>query len=162
MTTRASNHLDDYVDWVTPKFGDPTYSLLRAHLKFEHLLNQFLVKKLPHSDALKDARFTFSQKLVIAKAVANEISPSHWAWAAVKQLNKIRNLLAHDPQNEIDAAYKSYVDFLEKHSETPMPAVDVPAVRGEILARRHVFTAVDMATIGLYGWLSARLGLLTN
>ena len=48
----AKNTMSGYMRWITPTPGDPTYSLLKAHLLFEELLRTYLAHNLPHADAL--------------------------------------------------------------------------------------------------------------
>lgn len=81
---------------ITPKKGDPTYSVLRTHLLYEELLRDFIASRFAHPESLNGARLTFVQVLAIAKASATTLEPTDWRWEAVDQLNKLRNLLSHN------------------------------------------------------------------
>jgi len=148
-----------YLGWITPSVGDPTYSLLRAHLLFERLIDASLERSLPHPTALSDARLSFAQKLAIARAASAQVPAAHWTWQAVSRLNKIRNLLAHSPNDAVAKEIASYVEFCNKHSDVKLPEPDrtvkvgTPAHSAGI-----VYTAADMVTLGLYLALASRLG----
>ena len=157
----ASNTITSYLAWITPTPGDPTYSLLRAHLIFEQLLDTFLKRTLVHPGALTDARFTFAQKLAISRAVASGISPSDWTWQAVARLNKIRNTLAHSLGPKLSRDLYEYVEYYVKHSGSPMPAGDSRSAPWASASSSHTsptYTAADMVTVGLYIRLASRLG----
>jgi hypothetical protein len=54
---------DRYLKNISPRVGDPTYSVLRAHLLLEELLNEFIAGQVKHPDVLSDIRFSFPQRL---------------------------------------------------------------------------------------------------
>jgi hypothetical protein len=156
-----SNTVSSYLAWITPTPGDPTHSLLRAHLVFEQLIDAFLEKTLAHASALSDARFTFSQKLAMARAIAQGFAPSHWTWQAVARLNKIRNSLAHSPGPKLAHDLHEYVEYCVKHSGNPLPSAPGPrSSRAGTTAStaNSAYTAADLVTIGLYIALASRLG----
>lgn len=150
----------DFVDWVTPRFGDSTYSLLRGHLKFEQLLNSYFDRVLPHPRQLDKARLSFSQKLAIARSICTTMPPTDWAWSALEKLNKIRNMLAHDPGEKVRTEINAYVEFCVQGFDDPLPVTDEADVKREVANGKHLFTAADVVTVGLYGHMSGRLGLL--
>lgn len=157
MVEKDKELMGEYVQWVTPKFGDPTYTLIRAHLKFEQLFNQYLDRKLPYSKALEGARFSFSQKVALARALATELEPSDWRWTAVGKLNKLRNLLAHEPHSGVKKEIDQYTEFCVQNSGVPLPGNDLKGVKAAIESRHNVFLAVDLVTAVLYGALEVRL-----
>lgn len=152
--------ISSYLAWITPKRGDPTHSVLRAHLLIEQLFDVFFHTKLAHADALLGARFTFAQKLAIAKALSDSISPSDWRWQAVARLNKIRNSLAHSPGPKLGADLQGYVDFCLKHSKTPLPSQDTKNrdEHGVHSNDQPLYTHIDLITLGLYIELACQLG----
>ena len=146
--------IDYYIDFVTPKSGDSTYSVLKAHLLVEEILNAFLDRKLNHPEALKGSRLSFAQKLCIVRAVA-KTQPDHWAYKAVEQLNSIRNALAHERQpKDLQKKIRSYIDFITSNSGMPLPRPNAkvqPAETDTVKATDGTrFAAIDIATIGLY------------
>jgi hypothetical protein len=156
----AHTDISAYLAWITPRPGDPTHSLLRAHLLFEQLLDAFLGRTLTHPSALSDARLTFSQKLAVAKAAATSIGPSHWTWQAVARLNKIRNALAHSPGPKLSTDIREYVEFCVKNSGLRLPAPErTTRPKGQVASGADpAYTSADVVTIGLYIALASRLG----
>ena len=158
----SENTLYGYLAWITPTQGDPTHSLLRAHLLFEQLIDAHFQRVLPHSQSLVDARFTFAQKLAIARASSKSIPPTHWTWQAVSRLNKIRNGLAHSPGPKLVSDLESYVDFCVRHSRNALPAnatsEGAKTRPSQVTGGGPAYSAADMVTMGLYISLACQLG----
>lgn len=76
--------------------SDVTLSILKAHLLFEEMLRQYLVKSLPNPTALEGSRLSFIQLVAIARSLSREVEPESWMWVAIQRLNKLRNILAHE------------------------------------------------------------------
>jgi len=153
------NTVKNYLTFITPTPGDPTYSLLKAHLLFEELLRSFLTRALRHPDALDGARLTFVQLVAVARACSS-LPPDHWCWVAVGKLNKLRNMLSHEAAPKaLSEKIGEYVSFVERESGRPLPEpkyslTSAPARN----ASEPLYLAVDLATIGLYYTLSDLLG----
>lgn len=149
------NNPGNYLNWITPQPGDSTYSILKAHLLFEELLNSYLGRQLPHVSALQGARLSFSQSLSMAQASSTHLPPEHWIWSAINSLNKIRNSLSHEVKpRDLPDKIKSYVDFVLANTGRPLPEpacrhyhVDPPLGSKGV---GHVYAAIDMVTIDLY------------
>ncbi|MBX3628001.1 MAG: hypothetical protein KF892_23535 [Rhizobacter sp.] len=162
----ATNNTENYLRWITPTLGDPTFSVLKAHLLFEELLHSYLKKALPHAEVMDGARFTFAQTLAIVRAACNELPSDHWSWQAVGELNKIRNLLAHESRPKaIAERLSAYSQLVQRGLKAPLPE---PAGQGGV-GRSSVtdgdtpmYLEVDMVTIGLYYHLAALLGFDVN
>lgn len=150
-----------YVEFITPKIGDPTLTLLKSHLLFEELLRRYLAKVLPNSDALDGARLTFAQLLAVARASSPTVSPEHWVWKAMGDLNKLRNSLSHEIKPDAFAAKAdAYMRFvLEKQNASlPPPAGRVGLSRQSPGVSSYGFTKIDMVTAGLHGFVAGLLG----
>lgn len=156
----ASNTFDGYTAWITPNPGDPTYSLLKAHLLFEELLRAYLSRTLPHSSALDGARLTFVQLLAVARASSTHAKPDHWMWKAIGDLNKLRNMLSHEARPKaLREKLNEYISFVETGLKFPLPETDL--VRGSPEANAHVghlYSATDVVTFGLYYFAATTLG----
>lgn len=73
--------------------------ILRSHLYVEHYLTEYLVKRNPNLGPLAGAKLTFSQKVELmdgSNPRLSEILPG------IRQLNKIRNRLAHNLAAAVD------------------------------------------------------------
>jgi len=168
----SDDHINGYLQWITPKAGDPTYSLLKAHLLFEELLRHYLNRVLPHAKALEGSRLTFVQLLAVAKASSPHVGPDHWIWKAISELNKLRNTLSHETQPKALAekveqyqrliientgrplppsVYRSTAKSSDDHSQT-QTGVTSTDYEG------HLYTAIDMVTINLYYSTAGALG----
>lgn len=153
------NTVENYLKFITPTPGDPTYSLLKAHLLFEELLRAYLARALQHPEALEGTRLTFVQLLAVARA-CSKVPPDHWCWAAVAKLNKLRNLLSHQTAPKaLFGKIGEYVSFVVAQSGAPLPeavhSFNCPSTGG---FSGQLYLAVDLATIGLYYSLSDLLG----
>lgn len=147
--------------WITPQAGDPTYSLLKAHLLFEELLNAYLARSLSHVSALQGARLTFTQTLAVARASSRHIEPDHWVWKAIADLNRIRNSLSHEAQpKDLQKKIANYVDFVVANTKRPLPEPALRVGPGDMpnANQGHHFTAADMVTIGLYYTTASLMG----
>jgi hypothetical protein len=158
MVSSIDEHMSRYLDLITPKAHDPTYSLLKAHLIFEEMLRAYLKQILPCPDALAGTRLTFSQRLAIARSITPVAQVDDWVWKGVEKLNKLRNLLAHegggkDLANELP----KFVNFLIDAGLPPLPKAD-RLVTGSQTPVSGLYLGVDMVTIGLYYRLAAQLG----
>jgi hypothetical protein len=144
----TKNTLTSYLSWISPQPGDPTYGLLRAHLLIEDLLREYLIQVLPHAAALKDARLTFTQRLAIAMAASPDAKPDAWIWKGIKDLNTIRNDLAHVRRsNTLDEKIRRYVEFLTANLKSPVPDPVVKRVRAD---QEPTYLQSDIATMDLH------------
>jgi len=167
-----TEHIDGYLEWITPKQGDPTYSVLKAHLLFEELLRSYLHRVLPHASALDGARLTFVQLLAVARASSTHAAPDHWIWKAIGDLNKLRNLLSHETRPKALAEkMEDYKRFVVQNTGSPLPE---PAYRANSTPPRedtlplgapahtegnaHLYSAIDVVTVSLYYVTAAILG----
>jgi hypothetical protein len=162
----AAENFDAYTAWITPKPGDPTYPLLKAHLLFEELLRAYINKKLPHPTALEGARLTFVQVLAIAKACSENIVPSHWMWKAIGDLNKLRNMLSHEarPKDFEDRIFQ-YTSFVEKSLGFPLPEPDLRMQTQNSEPEKYtgrLYSGTDVVTFGLYYFSAKKLGFNTE
>jgi hypothetical protein len=151
--------IDRYLEFVTPKSGDSTYSVLKAHLLIEEILNSFLERKLNHPEALKGARLSFAQKLSIVRSLARS-QPDHWAFQAVEKINAIRNSLAHERQpKDLAKKIRDYIEIVTKNTGVPLPQSSGTNGKPEppVASDGPKYYAIDVATIGLYVQLHSLL-----
>ena len=150
-------NLAHFVGSITPSQADPTYSVLKAHLLLEELLYDFIMRGLPHPEALRGSRLTFSQLLALSKASATTLKPEDWHWEGVARVNKLRNMLAH--QLDAPAAAEKIADlvrFIVSSSGVALPpATDLQAVE---IGSAPRYLAIDAVLLALYGVLADRLG----
>lgn len=156
--------IDRYMNLVTPRPGDFTFSILKAHLVIEEVLREYLAHVLPKPEALRGARLAFAQLLAVSQATSPNIDVDDWMWVAISKLNQLRNLLAHNlTPAALAEKSRDYVNFVVASLKAPLPT---PAISGgsggdsipnSTDARETTFTAVDMVTVGLYAQAATRL-----
>lgn len=159
----GGNTFNGYIAWITPTPGDPTYSLLKAHLLFEELLRAYLAKVLPHPAALNGARLTFVQLLSIARASSTHALPDHWMWKAIGDLNKLRNMLSHEARpKDLRQKIEDYINFVEESLRFQIPETNLVRDSAESNSYSgHLYGAIDIVTFGLYYFTSITLALRT-
>lgn len=168
----SDDHLKDYLQWITPKLGDPTYSLLKAHLLFEELLRSYLGRVLPHAKALEGSRLTFVQLLAVARACSTHAEPDHWIWTAIGELNKLRNTLSHETRPKALAEkIERYQRLIIENTGKPLPP-PICQTAANLSGQRdlyrndatqdgydgHIYTSIDLVTINLYYSTAGALG----
>jgi hypothetical protein len=155
----AKNNIEGYLRWITPTPGDPTYSLLKAHLLFEDLLRSYLAVVLPHASSLDGARLTFVQLLAVARASSPHIARDHWIWKAIGDLNKLRNMLSHESRPKaIGEKMNEYVKFIVQNTKARLPKPKFAAGTVSFASGEHLYSGVDMVTLTLYYSAAESLG----
>ena len=89
-----------------PLVKDPTVVILRGHLLVEELLDELIAANLKDSDAIRDARLSFYQKLCIVQGFIGRASKEN-ILKPIFTLNRLRNELGH---NLPDATLTKKVD----------------------------------------------------
>jgi hypothetical protein len=82
-----------------PMVKDPTVIILRGHLLIEDLLDRLISANLRNTHAIQNARLTFFQKLCLAQGIIGS-SNEDGKWKAIKELNKLRNMISHNLPDE--------------------------------------------------------------
>ncbi len=89
----AYNELADHL----PKDdADPVLIILKGHLLIERLVRKFILSRLPNPDAFDKIQFTAAHCITIGESMCLKNKEPAWLWAQVRELNSIRNKLAHN------------------------------------------------------------------
>lgn len=99
--TAAFEHFDQGFRIIQERWNQDVVGIgriLRAHLFVEHFLTAFLQKKNPALGDLDSARLSFAQKLALLPASGTSVS---YLVPGIRQLNKVRNRLAHSLQAQV-------------------------------------------------------------
>jgi|GEM_PF-6485606 len=75
---------------------DPILLLINSHLLIESLLYKFVQTKVENPKDLEGAKLTFHQIRCLAKSLRKRNKEEDWIWGILKELNSIRNALAHN------------------------------------------------------------------
>lgn len=158
MSDSPPSSADIFLAHVTQSAGDPTYSVLKAHLLLEQLLRKFVESNVPYPDQLDKARLSFAQTLALARSMSRRVGRDAWQWDVLSMLNGLRNELAHrlEPA-QVKKKMDAIVQLTIRESPVPFPAPFVPGA--QIAQQGSMFLAIDVALIGLYCDLRVRFGL---
>lgn len=100
---QARRRFDDEHMMLVKRWEQDTASIgriLRAHLFVEHFMRAFIQRSNPNLGAIDDARITFSQMIALLKQGDPQID---YLIPGIRQLNKVRNRLAHNLQSVVTA-----------------------------------------------------------
>jgi hypothetical protein len=79
---------------VLPSGGALDLVILKAHLLLEEQINVLIDERLNNADALRSADLDSFQRICLAESFFSpDFQP--WLWRGLKQLNKLRNEIAH-------------------------------------------------------------------
>lgn len=81
-------------DKLLPIDADELTIILKGHLLIEEQLRAIIRALVANPEHLDEARLTFANSLHLARAVAGHFNKGV-CWSAAKQLNVVRNLIAH-------------------------------------------------------------------
>lgn len=100
-----------------PRTEDKTLVILKGHLLIETLLRENIDRKLVKPKALKEGKLGFFQCVCIAEAIYAKETPS-WLWVALRKLNNIRNLLAHNLEPVgVEDKITDFMTYVEEHRD---------------------------------------------
>jgi len=71
-------------------------TVIKGHLLFDSIIRRFVDTRTPNGPALDAARFTSYQMICLAEALCLRNEEPRWLWARIKELNSLRNTLAHN------------------------------------------------------------------
>jgi hypothetical protein len=90
------DHLERLLFFLKPATEDPTYLVLKAHLLAEEVLYRFIESQAHRPEVLSEARLGFAQLIALCRSFHSYSKEDWWGWAALKKLNSLRNILAHN------------------------------------------------------------------
>jgi hypothetical protein len=102
-----------------PRNGDVELTLLKGHLLIEEMLQLLIDEKLANPSVIEDARFSFHQRLCLARAFYTG-GHLEWVWLAGQKLNAVRNKLAHSLEaRDIQSKIDEFVTLVEETQGQP-------------------------------------------
>lgn len=109
--------------------------ILKVHLLIERLLDKYLSLNLEKPDKLNSARLTFSQKAALVSAMHHD-TECDWLWGNIRSLNKLRNELSHNLENnkliDLLGEFILSVEKSPEHQENEPPNNDYAGLRRSI------------------------------
>jgi hypothetical protein len=83
-----------------PHGKDPILVILKGHLLVEEQLRQIVDEHVKNPRALAKARFSCAQVICLAEAFCSDRAAASWLWEALRNLNSLRNDIAHKIEPE--------------------------------------------------------------
>ena len=106
----AYNELTDH---LPTEDADPVLIILKGQLLIERLVRRFIISRLPNPKAFSRTQFNSAQCIALAESMCLQNKEPEWLWMQVKELNGIRNKLAHELDDEnIDARIGNFVSTI--------------------------------------------------
>lgn len=87
---------NELADHLPQEDADPVLIILKGQLLIERLVRKFIVSRLPNPEAFDKIQFTAAHCIAIAESMCLKNAEPAWLWMQVKDLNSIRNKLAHN------------------------------------------------------------------
>ncbi|WP_432773510.1 hypothetical protein [Francisella salimarina] len=101
---------NELVEHLPNENEDPILIILKGQLLIERKVRKFINSRLPNPDALQKQTFSAAQCIAIAESMCLDQEEPVWLWKQIKELNAIRNKLAHTLNDEnIDKRINSFV-----------------------------------------------------
>lgn len=160
MDDGDKQQLERVMNLLKPNANDPTYLVLKAHLLAEEVLYSFIERKSLHARCLNDVRLGFNQLIALCRAFHPLGEADWWGWVALKKLNSLRNLLAHNLEPE--GIQDRIVDFSLFLAES-IGVFDESEIAVEYgnLAKKGAHPLL-LGIVALHGYLIARLGFSSD
>ena len=99
---------------MPPEDADETLIILRGHLLIEQKVRAFIDHRLINPDAFRAANYTTYQCICLAEAFCLPGEDPKWLWDRVKELNTIRNRMAHKlAPDDVKQKIESFVGTVE-------------------------------------------------
>ncbi len=89
----AYNELSDH---LPAEGADPVLIILKGQLLIEKLVRKFILSRLPNPEAFEKQQFSASHCIAIGESMCLKNKDPEWLWKQIKELNTIRNKLAHN------------------------------------------------------------------
>jgi len=99
-STEDWDAFNELTEHLPSKDADPVLIILKGQLLLEKLVRKFIDSRLPNPAALEKQQFTAAQCIAIAESMCLDNDEPKWLWMQIKELNTIRNKLAHSLDNQ--------------------------------------------------------------
>jgi hypothetical protein len=78
---------------------DESLLILKGHLLMESALRDYCKSKTINPEAFDGARLSFAQLLKLTQAFRGQLDGDSWVWSVLKNMNTLRNQIAHQLDN---------------------------------------------------------------
>jgi len=106
---------NELMDHLPQEGADPTLVILKGQLLLEKLTRKFVLSRLPNPSAFDTMQWSAAQYIAIAESMCLASAESKWLWTQIRELNWIRNKLAHNINGgEFDARIRNFVTTVSR------------------------------------------------
>lgn len=108
------------------KITDPELKLIKGHLLIEELLFELVNLKMKKTSSIVNSKLTFSQLIMFFEGLYYEEELNiEWLCSSIKQLNKIRNKLAHNLSTDnFQVEINKFTTFVFQNNKTNNNPID--------------------------------------
>lgn len=104
---------NELADHLPDQDADPVLIILKGQLLIERLVRKFILSRFQNPEAFEKNQFTAAQCIAIGESMCLKNKEPEWLWKQVKELNGIRNKLAHNLDYEsIEPRVNSFVSTI--------------------------------------------------
>jgi hypothetical protein len=101
---------NELMDHLPEEGADSTLVILKGQLLLEKLTRKFVQSRLPNPYALDALQWSAAQYIAIAESMCLANAEPKWLWTQIKELNSIRNKLAHSLDGgKVEARISNFV-----------------------------------------------------
>lgn len=112
---------------------DTLVLILKAHLLLEEIMQIAIERAVKNPSAIRPLNFECSKKIALAEALYGDTIPT-WVWSATRQLNRIRNDLAHNVEPKgLDERIDSFCQFVKRESGQSFADAEDKYILNEVL-----------------------------
>lgn len=111
------NAYNELVEHLPGDDQDPALVILKGQLLIERLMRRFISSRLPNPSPFQHSQIKAADCIIIAESMCLPNKEPMWLWAQVKELNSIRNKLAHNlSDNKIEHRISNFVSTVANHT----------------------------------------------
>ena len=100
MSEEEQASMDYFLRHISESGSDLTMTVLKGHLLIEQRVREFISERMLSPTALDDARLSSYQAICLAEALTLPNTEPKQLWDSLRQLNTLRNQLAHNLEPE--------------------------------------------------------------
>ncbi|APE00809.1 hypothetical protein BM526_02410 [Alteromonas mediterranea] len=92
--------INDLIIHLPSEEHDPALIVLKGHLLIEKLVRRFISSRLVNPEPFEKSQINALSCITIAESMCLANEEPKWLWTQIKELNAVRNKLAHNLPNE--------------------------------------------------------------
>ncbi len=112
------------IEHLPPDDADDLLIVLKGHLLLEFQVREFVRRRMLNPDAVDAGRLSSFAMICLAEALCLPTEEPKWLWTRVKQLNALRNKLAHNLAiNQVKNQIEDFVGEVSRRQTLASPTL---------------------------------------